>query len=394
MYPPARGSPPLTDAPASPHARYLETRFFASLDGLRCLCILAVLWHHSTRPDFDLRLNDMGFLGVGMFFVLSGYLITTLLLRERDSTGGISLTDFYARRTIRIFPIYYLLLAALAAFYGIVKAGSPEAQAYFSDLPYFVTYTSNWVKVDTGNQNILWSLATEEQFYLLWPLIEKLLRPKWALGVLFGIIGVNQLINFGVTDSLTASWFGADFNNLSIMEATFTPIALGVLLAHGLHHRPTFEFIYKLLKPAWTPLALLIGFLLFLEFTPDDISGLPRLIIHLTMTLMLASIVVREQHWLKGLLTLWPIKRLGVISYGMYLYHMWCLHFVREGLRVSGLSDEAVQWLFPIAGVLVTTAVAEGSFRLVETPILKLKKRFATERRQKKLQAETDSHAG
>lgn len=323
----------------------------------------------------------MGFLGVGMFFVLSGYLITTLLLRERDRTGGISLTDFYARRTIRIFPIYYLLLAALAVFYAVFERGTSDSQAFFHDLPYFLTYTSNWIHVDAGNQDILWSLATEEQFYIIWPLIEKLLRPKWALGVLVGIIGVNQLINFGVTDPLTARWFGESFNSLSIMDATFTPIALGVLLAHLLHHRATFDFFYRLLSPVWTPVALLVGFLIYLELTPDDISGLPRLIIHLTMTLLLASIVIREGHWLKRPLTFWPIKRLGIISYGMYLYHMWCLHFVREGLRATGWDQDVRAWIFPIAGLLLTVAVAEASFRLIETPILRLKKRFATERR-------------
>lgn len=373
----------LSDTQLSPHERFLRTRYFASLDGLRCLCILAVLWHHSSRPSFDLRLNDMGFLGVGMFFVLSGFLITTLLLRERGNTGDISLTDFYARRTIRIFPIYYLLLAALAVFYGFIERGTPEAQAYFQELPYFATYTSNWVHVSAGNQSILWTLAAEEQFYILWPLIEKLLRPRWALGVLLCVIGVNQLINFGVTDPLTAAWFGDEFNRLSIMESTFTPIALGVLLAHLLHRHKSFHLLYRLLSPKWTPLALLVAFLTYLEFAPNDISGLPRLIIHLLMALLLASLVIRESHWLLGPLTLAPIKRMGVISYGMYLYHMWCLHFVREGLRATGWDYEVRVWIFPVVGLLVTVAVSEASFRLIETPILRLKKRFATDRKAK-----------
>ncbi|MEO1585542.1 MAG: acyltransferase [Planctomycetota bacterium] len=370
----------LNDDPNTPHKRYLQTRYFASLDGLRCLCILAVLWHHSTKPDIPLRLNELGFLGVGMFFALSGFLITTLLLRERDSTGTISLTDFYARRTIRIFPIYYLLLAALAVFYGLVNRGTAEGQAYFQDLPYFLTYTSNWIHVAAGNQDILWSLATEEQFYILWPLIEKLLRPRWALGVLLGIIGVNQLINFGITDPLTARWFGEEFNSLSIMDATFTPIALGVLLAHCFHHPGVFKLFYRVLAPAWSPLALLLGFLVFLEFTPRDISGWPRLGIHLLMTMLLGSIVIREQHWLRRPLMLWPFKRLGMISYGMYLYHMWCLHIVREGLTAAGVVGEERLYIFPVAGLLLTIAVSEASFRLIETPILKLKKRFATGR--------------
>ena len=370
-----------THASAASHETYLATRHFGSLDGLRCLCILAVIWHHSPKPEIDLRLAGMGFLGVGMFFVLSGYLIVTLLLRERDNTGGISLKDFYARRTIRIFPIYYLLLIALAVYYAIFERGSEDAQNYFHDLPYFATYTSTWVQTHTGNLNILWSLATEEQFYILWPLVEKLLRPKWALGVLFGIIGVNQLVNFGVTDPFFASLFGERFNNLSIMEATFTPIALGVLLAHVMHHRRSFDTVARWLAPAWTPAVILLALLLFLEFAPGDISGWPRLTIHLLMTILLASLVVREQHWLRRPLRFWPIARMGTISYGMYLYHMWCVHFVRVGFEKAGIEGQPRLWLFPIAAVLLTVAVSEMSFRIVETPLLRLKKRFATDRK-------------
>ncbi|MGB2610895.1 MAG: acyltransferase, partial [Isosphaeraceae bacterium] len=104
--------PNLTEA----HEQYLGTRTFASLNGVRGLCILSVLWHHAPGGLHALIL-ERGFLGVDMFFVLSGFLIVTLLLRERDRTGSISLKKFYARRTLRIFPIYYLVLFTLLLFY-------------------------------------------------------------------------------------------------------------------------------------------------------------------------------------------------------------------------------------------------------------------------------------
>src|SRR5579862_611155 len=89
---------------AGPRAKFLQTRKFVSLDGLRCASILAVIWHHATGIG-------KGYLGVEIFFAISGFLITTLLLRERRGFGDISLGDFYARRSLRILPLYYTVLA-------------------------------------------------------------------------------------------------------------------------------------------------------------------------------------------------------------------------------------------------------------------------------------------
>ncbi|MGZ3432130.1 MAG: acyltransferase family protein, partial [Isosphaeraceae bacterium] len=232
--------PNLTEA----HEQYLGTRTFASLNGVRGLCILSVLWHHAPGGLHALIL-ERGFLGVDMFFVLSGFLIVTLLLRERDRTGSISLKKFYARRTLRIFPIYYLVLFTLSLFYLLMKPSSSPARSYFAALPFLLTYTSNWVHIQAGNVGIMWSLATEEQFYLGWPMIEKLLRPLGVALVLAAVLVVNQLINFRVLDSFFATLYGGQ-PALAILEATFTPIALGVVLAHFLHAPRTFGFLYRL----------------------------------------------------------------------------------------------------------------------------------------------------
>jgi peptidoglycan/LPS O-acetylase OafA/YrhL len=96
------------------HATYRTTKHFASLDGVRCCCILAVIWHHCPHPPSPANVLERGFLGVDMFFVLSGFLIVTLLLRERDRSGRINLKNFYVRRTLRIFPIDDLQLFVLA----------------------------------------------------------------------------------------------------------------------------------------------------------------------------------------------------------------------------------------------------------------------------------------
>ncbi|HUR28086.1 MAG TPA: acyltransferase, partial [Planctomycetota bacterium] len=167
--------------PEPPFDEFRARRHFSALDGIRAISILAVLWHHTAAGLGGIALSSNGFLGVNMFFVLSGFLIVTLILREKDRTGGISLKRFYARRTLRIFPIYYLVIAALLAYVLLVPETGFRAD-FLRELPYHLTYTSNWIHSATILA-IAWSLAAEEQFYLLWPPLEKYLA-RWILPIL------------------------------------------------------------------------------------------------------------------------------------------------------------------------------------------------------------------
>ena len=114
---------------------YRGTRFFASLDGLRCLSILAVIWHHcgwqSQAWAAHWSILHMGYRGVDLFFVISGFLITTLLLREREETGTVSLRDFWIRRTLRIFPLYYTVIALYVLTVFLFERHTPAGQGVF-----------------------------------------------------------------------------------------------------------------------------------------------------------------------------------------------------------------------------------------------------------------------
>jgi peptidoglycan/LPS O-acetylase OafA/YrhL len=311
-----------------------------------------------------------------MFFVLSGFLIVTLLLRERNRTGTISLRSFYARRTLRIFPIYYLVVFAVLAYYLVAKPDSPATRDYYAVLPFLLTYTLNWAHVPAGNMGIMWSLATEEQFYLVWPLVEKTLRPIGLAVMLATVLVVNQLINFGVLDGLFERLYGVQ-PRLPILDATFTPIALGVLLAHLLHEARSFGPAFRLLGGRGS--CLIFGFFLILLIAlwPGDISGMGRLSIQVVMMLLLGSLVVREDHWARFLLLLRPLAYIGVISYGMYVYHMWVIHAVRVGFERLGWDLRSLS--FFVGVVAGTTVVASLSYRFIERPLLKLKSRFASD---------------
>lgn len=152
------------------HEVYLACSRFSSLDGLRAVSITAVIWAHTGSREGIL---GQGFHGVDLFFAISGFLITTLLLREHSARGRIDLRAFYIRRALRIFPLYYAALAVYALVWFLRYRGSPVGDRFVSQLPAFATYTTNWFVHLVPGEGVLffhsWSLATEEQFYLLWP---------------------------------------------------------------------------------------------------------------------------------------------------------------------------------------------------------------------------------
>lgn len=357
-------------APAGLFDDFAKKRYFGSLDGFRALSIIAVIWHHTGGDIVSgaIPMLKVGFLGVDMFFVISGFLIVTLLLRERDRTGDISLKGFYIRRTLRIFPIYYAIMALLAALFLFVRSGSDMANAFWRELPFYLTYTSNWTHVAVFA--VAWSLACEEQFYLVYPPIEKFFR-KLAIPAIVLFIFVNQLVNFGVLDGFFESLLGTA--ELEVLQATFTPICFGVLVAHICHYRESFAKLAPLVQHRAMPLVYTGLLLVVLNIPFDDISGLPRLSAQILMTLLLVSCVVREDHWLDASMRTFVFKRIGMVSYGMYLYHMFVREAMSRGLPDSLFNQSVIRFLICL---LVTWVIAEVSFKVVEAPILAYKDRL------------------
>ncbi len=354
------------------HDRYRSQRSFGALDGLRCICIVAVVWHHA-RPLTDLpTLATRGFLGVDLFFVISGFLIVTLLLRERDQTGGISLQKFYIRRTLRIFPVYYAIVLALGGYYAFVANGSEVGDAFLRDFWIYLTYTGNFFFLGWG---VVWSLAAEEQFYLVWPQVERRLS-GWFVPIMVVALAVNQLFNFPATRDVIAAALNAPrLGELSMVQATFTPILLGVCVAHLLHDRASFVRLGPLVCGRLAPLFWLLALGVVVAIPNDEIAGIHRLGIHVLMAGLVASCVAQERHVVMPLLQLAPVARIGVISYGIYLYHIHSIVVAEKLLQRFGVHFDLAPFLL---GGFIAIVVSELSFRLFEMPFLKLKARFAT----------------
>jgi peptidoglycan/LPS O-acetylase OafA/YrhL len=344
------------------YADFAKTKTFGSLDGLRAIAILAVVWYHTTDTVQAWNITSRGFLGVDLFFTISGFLIVTLLLRERRRTRTVSLRGFYIRRFLRIFPPYYLTLLVVGTV-AFLRPGGASAQVVWRDLPYALFFLSNLVPM----QSILaitWSLSVEEQFYMVVPTIEKYARR--TLPFLLPLAYV--LVSLPALGAFPALQLPAFFR-----ETTFGPILLDVMLAHVLDEPRGFSWVSRL--GGWRPAPLVaLGLVLVAASHPaEDISGWPRLAVHWAMLALLASCVVREPNVLAPLLSLWPMRRIGAVSYGIYLYHLLVSHFVVKGLSAAGVT----QGLAPFVGTaLATWAVAELSYRLFEVRFLALKARF------------------
>ncbi len=312
--------------------------YVPALDGLRGIAILAVIGVHAFGKPLG------GFYGVDLFFVLSGFLITTLLLEEHDRSGGIAMGSFYRRRAYRLLPG---LLAVVAAYTALTVA-SPRA---LEQVAAGALYGANFV-LASGSHLVdgtpfvpFWSLAEEEQFYLLWPLLLLLLlrrevresRVAWALA---GLVVVLVAYRSGLALA------GASYTRLYYAPDTHADgLVLGCLLAllrrRGLR-------VPELL--GWLGLAALVVAFAF----PSLVGGEAFELAPASIAAALLTGAAMEQGLLSRCLSFRPLVWIGLISYSLYLWHFFCLE----------LFDWRTQVALPVA--LVVSALC---YYKVERPL-------------------------
>jgi peptidoglycan/LPS O-acetylase OafA/YrhL len=354
------------------YARFRAVRFFGSLDGLRAFSIIGVVWFHSWwgTPYYPLLAKlpvlRLGEYGVHMFYFVSGFLITTLLLREKDRLGKVSLRDFYIRRTLRIWPLYYSVVA-LYVFVVLMFERSPQRSAsFFHYLPSFLTFTYPWFLVPKwpgGIFNLASTLAVEEQFYAFWPVANRFLRGIGACALMAVLILLRTLTGYGYL----AHWLPGDAFLTRVILSIAVPICMGAILAHGLHSERIFGLLYPLMGNKWT--APIAAVALLGSLAPRSPNY------WLTWgfnVILIGACVVREDHGLSALLRFRPLAFVGVISYGMYLLNSLSIHLGQAVLSRMGLLHPALT--FPV-GLGVAVGVAYLSYRFLETPFLELKKK-------------------
>ena len=337
----------------------------ASLDGLRAVSIALVLFSHLVGTDyFPLpvevgRFFGLGELGVRVFFVISGFLITNLLLQEMGKTGRIHLGKFYFRRTFRIFPPYYaliliLIILSIPGWIGLTSLDALTA----------LTYTANYYNERSWNIGHTWSLAVEEQFYLLWPAVLLLAGKRKGLIAAAALIVFCPLIRLllwylapdarpgigarfeTVADSLAVGvvlagirpWLSQQSFYSRILNSRLIILApVAVLLASALHDRPRLSFLF--------------GFSLM----------------NFGIALTLDWCVTNSEGRIGRFLNWRPIVFIGVMSYSIYLW---------QQLFLNRYSDSFVT-KFPLNIVLVGLS-ALASYYVVERPSLRMRQKLET----------------
>ena len=341
-----------------------------ALDGLRGLAILLVLLSHMP----NLGLNG-GFYGVDLFFVLSGFLITSLLLEEWRATGAISLKAFYARRALRLLPALVVVLAVAIAL-SAWKDSPAEAAAMRKTALITLLYSANWFKAFRALPSEVlspaWSLSIEEQFYLLWPLLlVTLLRLGASRRVTAGIVIALLL---GAAAARAALWRPDEAGVQRVFFGTDTHadgLLCGVLGALLMSWGEGPQAPGMLRAVNWSA-HLFLGFLVtFLKGWPFDrwLLQWGYLPMNLASAVLVICLVTSPWPGLRVMFQFAPLVWTGRVSYGIYLWHIvvfWMLG--RLGLDLG--------WGYWPAAVGLTFALAAVSYAVVERPLLRLKRRF------------------
>jgi len=357
-------------------AKGVRLPYLPGLDGLRALAVIAVLLYHA-----ELYWIPGGFLGVEIFFVISGYLITALLLAEWQQRGRLDLPGFWLRRARRLLPALYLLLAVTLALSVVFLPG--EVAGLRSDALAAFGYVTNWYLIfnhesyfeAVGRPSLLqhlWSLAVEEQFYLLWP-------PLFVLGM--------TLVRWRFRRALFAALLVGAAASALLMALLYRPDLDPSRVYYGTDTRATGLLVGAALAFVWTPkpsrretgwsipllldivgLAALGGLVWFChwldQYQPFLFRGGLALVALLTGVVIMVTVHPRARLLGAGLLGRGPLRWLGLRSYGIYLWHWPVFMVTRPDLDV------------PISGVpllilrlAATLVIADLSYRYVETPI-------------------------
>jgi peptidoglycan/LPS O-acetylase OafA/YrhL len=343
------------------------------LDGIRGLSILLVLNQHFRIP----RWEPGSFVGVDVFFVLSGYLITSLLLKEWDATGRLNFPQFYLRRALRLLPAAAAFIVVALVTARLVS--SPQAFSFnLTGARFTALYITNWVlalspDLQVGDFAITWSLAIEEQFYLLWPLLMMtMLGARWSrrrIGVaLVGAVAVVfavRLILWRQGAPSARLYYGSDTRADALLVGCLAAVSMPAIARRAAQA----HWLRTSLRTAAAVAALLLAWVVH---TKDSTAPFLYLggftLVALCAGILLVTTTVAAPPALLAVLRFRPLVWIGRISYGLYLWH-WLVYRHADHLSSSPLRAS-------VLGALLSVAVAACSYVALEAPFLRLKGRL------------------
>ena len=355
-------------------ATKLNSTPIPALDGLRALSVVMVVLGHLGVPAVSAGH------GVMTFFVLSGFLITWLLLREHATTSQVSLRLFYIRRALRLFPAFYCFCLVFAVVHYIYRSSWPHGPSYLSALVYVSNYYFAIAQPADGVMEHTWSLAVEEQFYLLWPLVFR----RFASGLPRLARGLVMLLVLGAIYRLLLAFIvkPAPVWQFCAFDCRADQLAVGCLTAILLkQYELSAQRIVTLLSHPLLPLLTLslIGLSAVMgkhtgatyQFTAG-FSLEPILI-----AILLVQLVMLSDHPFWRWIAWSPIVYVGKISYGVYLYH-WLVDAALLKLFPHG----SLLWMAPLA-MAMSVVIATASYYVIERRFLLRKEAFRYQGSQK-----------
>jgi len=349
-------------------------KYIKQLDSLRGIAVLLVIITHWFPEGHPLHDYTAFFNGVDIFFVLSGFLITRILLENRNEAENAATgkwfvaKNFYIRRFLRIFPVYYGLIIVM------FLLGPKTSTHIRENVGYFLTYTSNFYFIQKGKWegvlSHLWSLSVEEQFYLLWPWLMLFLRKR----ILFPVIVVS------IVTGVLGQYY---FSPLATFSC-FDGFGIGALLAWAVVYKP------ESLKSTYVPALCVAAACCLLQvarvFSDSQFVPLPSrtLTAFCTAAVILGVLLGKAQSSIfsRAVLKNSALQFIGKISYGVYLYHLmvaYCLSkiFSSVNLRLFPISATFNSYLINVENFCLLIAVSYISWRFIEQPILQLKRNYA-----------------
>jgi peptidoglycan/LPS O-acetylase OafA/YrhL len=350
-------------------------RHIASIDGLRAIAVTAVVLYH-----LGISWIPGGFLGVDLFFVISGYVITRLILDSINQSSALDLREFYAARLRRIYPAFIFMVVCIIIFVGV---WAPEAiKRFLSDLPYALTGTINWFLVarhqdyfeTIGRPPLLqhtWSLAVELQFYLIWPIIlltilkyfgkKNIARIALLIAIISGVtlFLVSLRLDQSNAQQVSHIYFGTDTHSLGLF--------LGSALAVSWIPQNLSADIEKRAQDVVDAIGVvgLLGLIAAFLFIDEANASLYRIAFPLAGIfgcLVIISLVHPASRF-APLISSAPFKWIGQRSYGIYIWHWVIFQVTRPSVDLTGQS-----WALYLARVLLVLALADISLRWVEIP--------------------------
>ncbi|GFO55417.1 acyltransferase [Geomonas sp. Red276] len=342
------------------------------IDGLRTIAVFAAMCSHYLPIGIG-KYFAYGHAGVQLFFTISGFLITGILLKCRSAiddggSSGFYLKQFYARRFLRIFPLYYFVLATQAYIHRLGES-----------LPYHLTYTSNIYMAAIGKIVAachFWSLCVEEQFYLFWPFL-LFFVPKESLGRwVLGLIPLSILFRAYCLAS------GLSDQTIYLLPANFDCLAAGALLAIAFAEKREAAKLAAYTRAAGVAGSVLLALLIALSILFQERHGIGQaasfLLLDTAIALISVAVVWKAAQGYSGpvgaFLNLAPVRYLGRISYGLYVIHLFTPLVTRDLLTRTGIHLSPGNTI--AVNVLLTVVMAAASWHLFEAPINRLKRFF------------------